>query len=625
MSELGAGLGGETRRDGGRKGNDSYTPTDFSTPQHPPLQVSQTTPNPSPPSSSSSVSSHSSAATPRQNRIDHPSRRIRFAPLPDPRRAVLITDDGDELPLPEAEDATQFPGPSTPTPANAPNSLPTTPSAEAAVFQDYAQDTESIGSSSSSSRNSKRNSYSTDPSSVPSTPGTATPLSLNTAEQDYLSSVPASPSTYLPLHSSRITSAAPPSSSSGSTHTLTPVASLEGRPSEKHSKGGITKEEILTLGTINLFRASSRDAKYVSGHESDPGFSSSLSNLARWTSASSTGARSNASNNFGAPLARTQSTQSYTSRPSTAPGFVAPSPNRSKGVPNHNPRMRGARMLNGRVYGGPKKNPNAKNPFANVRDEEPEFVEWGYGGMGSVKGAKSAGVTGSRWERLQGQGAVAKGAEADAEDDGSGMGWVKKRKMERERKEREERETKEHEEERKNSEEVKEQKVEEKPVVEPTEAPEHPSLPTIASLRGASSQSQRPSTPSSTHTAEEEHVLRAVTIPARPHYHHHRTHSRSSSKDISVYGSNLSLEEEKASVTLEDVKEHEEVERRSESSESDERRKDTRVKRRKMTMMMMKKRRGRKEKDSAWCGSEKISRHKEVHDEPSAVPATTEI
>ena len=57
--------------------------------------------------------------------------------------------------------------------------------------------------------------------------------------------------------------------------------------------------------------------------------------------------------------------------------------------------------LNDRVYGA-KKN---TNPFANARDEEPEFVEWGYGGMGSVTGAKSADV-GNNWHRSQGGSAM---------------------------------------------------------------------------------------------------------------------------------------------------------------------------------------------------------------------------
>ena len=85
-------------------------------------------------------------------------------------------------------------------------------------------------------------------------------------------------------------------------------------------------------------------------------------------------------------------------------------------------------MLNGRVYGGRGLNPNS-NLFANAPDVEPEFVEWGHGGMGSVQGVKSAGAN-SKWQRL--------GASNDEDlDDGGGMAWIKKRREERERKERE--------------------------------------------------------------------------------------------------------------------------------------------------------------------------------------------
>ena len=79
--------------------------------------------------------------------------------------------------------------------------------------------------------------------------------------------------------------------------------------------------------------------------------------------------------------------------------------------------------------------------FQNIPDEEPEFVEWGYGGMGSVR-------SGGMWAKVQSDQKVFLGhdgergrraaPEADDEDDGSGMGWVKRRREERERKKREE-------------------------------------------------------------------------------------------------------------------------------------------------------------------------------------------
>lgn len=132
-------------------------------------------------------------------------------------------------------------------------------------------------------------------------------------------------------------------------------------------------------------------------------------------------------------------------------------------------------MLNGRIYGA-KRHPvqSNANPFASARDE-PEFVEWGYGGMGSVRASKD--VASAVWKGFHANGnsdtsshkTTALGAgggrsTASArrmaqtvpessmgsvvvgggdEDDGSGMGWVKRRKAEREAKLRAEREAKE--------------------------------------------------------------------------------------------------------------------------------------------------------------------------------------
>lgn len=132
-------------------------------------------------------------------------------------------------------------------------------------------------------------------------------------------------------------------------------------------------------------------------------------------------------------------------------------------------------MLNGRIYGA-KRHPvqSNTNPFASARDE-PEFVEWGYGGMGSVRASKD--VASAVWKGFHANGnsdtssykTTALGAgggrsTASArrmaqavpessmgsvvvgggdEDDGSGMGWVKRRKAEREAKLRAEREAKE--------------------------------------------------------------------------------------------------------------------------------------------------------------------------------------
>lgn len=232
-------------------------------------------------------------------------------------------------------------------------------------------------------------------------------------------------------------------------------------------------------------------------------------------------------------------------------------------------------MLNGRVYGGPKRDPNA-NPFANARDEEPEFVEWGYGGMGSVKGAKSAGVSGTNWDRLHGNGSVngskqeGSGAQEEDEngDDGSGMGWVKKRREkrereERERKEKEEREKLEQEKGPKGTDDVVpgSDELDSGPttIVEtftPTDHDHTAVVPTIDTpelsvltsdpVTSTEPSVPRPTTPASTSTTtgvihplnspstslsvEKEYIHETISIPTRT-YHHHRGHSRGGSRD----------------------------------------------------------------------------------------------
>jgi hypothetical protein len=88
-------------------------------------------------------------------------------------------------------------------------------------------------------------------------------------------------------------------------------------------------------------------------------------------------------------------------------------------------------MLNGRVYGRRRPyNKASTNPFANVRDAEPEFVEWGYGGMGSNKSNTNSSM-GSAWKAVQNRSNAS--AFGNDEDDASGMAWVKKRREARER------------------------------------------------------------------------------------------------------------------------------------------------------------------------------------------------
>lgn len=88
-------------------------------------------------------------------------------------------------------------------------------------------------------------------------------------------------------------------------------------------------------------------------------------------------------------------------------------------------------MLNGRVYGRRRPyNKASTDPFANVRETEPEFVEWGYGGMGSNKSNVNSSM-GSAWRAVQNRSNAS--AFGNDEDDASGMAWVKKRRAARER------------------------------------------------------------------------------------------------------------------------------------------------------------------------------------------------
>ncbi|KAK0502710.1 hypothetical protein EDD18DRAFT_1134656 [Armillaria luteobubalina] len=192
------------------------------------------------------------------------------------------------------------------------------------------------------------------------------------------------------------------SSASSSLHSLTPTQSLTGTMS-------LPTPRMLSL---SLFRGGEKD----SGHA-----------LARWSSPGST-------TNADAGLWRSQSTQSYV--PKQPRKGRAPPPRKTDGLLatiHTSNSAKGTRMLNGRVY-GQKKAQRERNLFANAPDPEPEFVEWGYGGMGSVKSSREAG--GKMWGKLQSEA-------RDDDDDGGGMAWVKKRREERERKAREELEAKE--------------------------------------------------------------------------------------------------------------------------------------------------------------------------------------
>jgi hypothetical protein len=186
----------------------------------------------------------------------------------------------------------------------------------------------------------------------------------------------------------------------------------------------------------SLYQLSSREstqsavAKPRSGTKGSEDFGSELS---RWTS---TGSVTSYASDSGKSFSRRPRFSSSLLNPLSRTSSV-PSPQR------HPSAKPGIRMLNGRIYG--RKRPYAQSstdPFANVQSQEPEFVEWGYGGMGSNKVNEHSGV-GGRWKIVQGDGNTsafgARSVSGDDED-ASGMAWVRKRRQEREklRKEKEE-------------------------------------------------------------------------------------------------------------------------------------------------------------------------------------------
>ncbi|KAK0434887.1 hypothetical protein EV421DRAFT_1988416 [Armillaria borealis] len=203
--------------------------------------------------------------------------------------------------------------------------------------------------------------------------------------------------------------------------------------------------------------------------------------LTRWSSPGST-------TSADAGLWRSQSTQSYV--PKQQRKGRAPPPRKTDGllatIHTSNP-AKGTRMLNGRVY-GQKKAQRERNLFANAPDPEPEFVEWGYGGMGSVKSSREAG--GKMWGKLQ--------SEDRDDDDGGGMAWVKKRREERERKAREELEAKE----------------KERAAAQEAARASSPPAPTSPSSSSSLPTPTNHPTCSSIPSPNGEHNLRAVTLPA---------------------------------------------------------------------------------------------------------------
>ncbi|KAI0818490.1 hypothetical protein BC629DRAFT_656533 [Irpex lacteus] len=223
------------------------------------------------------------------------------------------------------------------------------------------------------------------------------------------------------------------------------------------SKKELPTGDVLTLGLNQLARSTTRDSDAASSGTTTP-----LRNRSRESTSENThvkkGAKkksllsalmgSDSSSSGEGSLWRTQSATEQIRRTKSRESTIANEDLRrtrsnSAGVAgNRQAPRKQLRMLNGRVYGGRRNNLNNVNLFATARSD-PEFVEWGYGGMGSVKTAASVGNT--KYSRVQGSAAIGSAEEngwgsaqrgrqpADDDDDGSGMAWLKRRREERER------------------------------------------------------------------------------------------------------------------------------------------------------------------------------------------------
>lgn len=298
---------------------------------------------------------------------------------------------------------------------------------------------------------------------------------------------------------------------------------------------GITKEDILTLGTINLFRSASRESR-VSTTESLP-----PTPLNRWTSAGSyTGQKNKDKQWLPSPLSRTDSTGSIKFDSRGRPIRTPPAKSSTTPQANGKRRLRGTRMLNGRVYGGRGLNAQG-NLFETAKDTEPEFVEWGYGGMGSVK----AGQHGDKqWSKLQSTGTSVGGGGGDDDDDGGGMAWARRRReaMERAKKEAEEKAKAEAEAEAKETEKSEGTEGAEPSVVQEEPAPEEespsPATELLSSPIAESTPVQPEETSNQKEKEEEQHVTTAVNVPVRQHGHHHH---RSTSASVSAVNSSTNL------------------------------------------------------------------------------------
>ncbi|KAF8328867.1 uncharacterized protein EI90DRAFT_3017478 [Cantharellus anzutake] len=180
-----------------------------------------------------------------------------------------------------------------------------------------------------------------------------------------------------------------------------------------------------------LFRETSSDSIYSTQSLGLPSRSRRLSTSSSTMDASSSG--SITSQERAAILSHTtplRQTVSEGGRPRTSSAVPSSKPNGIGGGRRPLSATANARtrrplfMLNGRVY-GKKRGALTPDPFQHQRAFEPEFSEWGTGGLGSVPSNRASGAA-ADWDRLHNGKSFAKAHDDD--DDGGGMGWVKRRR-----------------------------------------------------------------------------------------------------------------------------------------------------------------------------------------------------
>ncbi|KAI0688315.1 hypothetical protein C8T65DRAFT_122724 [Cerioporus squamosus] len=330
-------------------------------------------------------------------------RRIRFAPLPEPRREddedypAVFLDDDEAGPSHTGEHIFAMSALAAAVNCPLPESVPSSPCATRRMLPPTSHDALGLDPSlsQSSADSSEPGVQQSQPSSVPSDVGQEWDMVSQSAALPALSlslSVPDSP-----RKTGKLSKMLKPFfSRSSSASTKSPLARTFSREETASMNGDVQRgrsSSFLSAGSRNS--SVSRDTS-LSRERRDSDFGAPLH---RWTSEGGPNSGlpvskkkkhmlfGGSSSNGGVPLGRTQSLTSLSGKDDKKA--------KAQPVVVTNGGRKQQRMLNGRVYGARRK-PNA-NPFANVRTDEPEFVEWGYGGMGSVKNASGQN---SMWSRV---------------------------------------------------------------------------------------------------------------------------------------------------------------------------------------------------------------------------------